>query len=46
MPAPAPLLLRRLGMPLITWTIRTPADLAKARRYVDQFTFEEFDPDA
>ena len=46
LPAPAPLLLRRLGMPLITWTIRTPADLAKARRYVDQITFEGFDPDA
>lgn len=46
LPAPAPILLRRLGIALICWTIRTPADLAKARRYTDQITFEGFDPDA
>ena len=40
------LFLRRLGVSLITWTIRTPADWAKARRYTDQITFEGFDPDA
>jgi glycerophosphoryl diester phosphodiesterase len=46
LPASAPLILRRLGMPLIAWTIRTPAEREKARRYCDQITFEGFDPDA
>ena len=46
LPAPAPLLLRRLGVDLICWTVRTPADREKARRYCDQITFESFDPDA
>lgn len=46
LPANAPLLFRHLGLPLITWTIRTPADRAKARQYTDQITFEGFDPDA
>ena len=45
--APAPLLVRRVfGVPLITWTIRTPADREKAHSYADQITFEGFDPDA
>jgi len=46
LPAPAPLLLRKLGVDLICWTVRTPADWEKARRYCDQITFEGFDPDA
>jgi glycerophosphoryl diester phosphodiesterase len=46
LPAPAPLLLRRLGVALICWTVRTPADHKKARRYCDQITFEGFDPDS
>ncbi len=47
LPAPAPLFLRRvIGLPLITWTIRTAAEREKARRYTDQITFEGFDPDA
>ena len=46
LPAPAPLLLRRLGVAADLWTVRTPADRAKARRYTDQITFEGFDPDA
>jgi glycerophosphoryl diester phosphodiesterase len=46
LPASAPLILRRFGMPLITWTVRTPADREKARLYCDQITFEGFDPDA
>jgi glycerophosphoryl diester phosphodiesterase len=45
LPALAPALARRLGLRLITWTIRTPADLAKAGRYTEQITFEGFDPD-
>jgi glycerophosphoryl diester phosphodiesterase len=46
LPADAPLLLRHFGLPLITWTIRTPEDWRKARQYTDQITFEGFDPDA
>ena len=46
LPANAPLMLRHVGVPLICWTVRTPADLDKAREYTDQITFEGFDPDA
>ena len=46
LPANAPLLLHHFGMTLITWTVRTREDWAKARQYVDQITFETFDPDA
>jgi glycerophosphoryl diester phosphodiesterase len=46
LPAPAPALLRRLGLPVITWTVRSPADQTKALRFADQITFEGFDPDA
>jgi glycerophosphoryl diester phosphodiesterase len=46
LPANAPLLLHHFGMTLITWTVRTPEDLAKAREYTDQITFEGFDADA
>lgn len=46
LPADAPLLLRHLGTPLLTWTVRTDTDLATARRYADQIIFEGFDPEA
>ncbi len=47
MPALAPLALRRIGgMPILTWTVRTPADRARAARWADQIIFEGFDPDA
>jgi glycerophosphoryl diester phosphodiesterase len=46
LPAPAPSILRAFGMPIITWTVRTVEDRAKAMRYADQITFEGFDPDA
>ena len=46
LPANAPLLLRHLGLPLLTWTVRTPADREVAHRYADQIIFEGFDPDA
>jgi glycerophosphoryl diester phosphodiesterase len=45
LPALAPALARRRGLRLITWTIRTRAERAKAKRYTDQITFEGFDPD-
>lgn len=47
LPAPAPSLLRRLfGLPLITWTVRTPEDRKRADLFADQMVFEGFDPDA
>ncbi|MEO8668879.1 MAG: glycerophosphodiester phosphodiesterase, partial [Bauldia sp.] len=46
LPADAPLLLRHVfRMPLLTWTVRTPADRATAGRWADQIIFETFDPD-
>jgi glycerophosphoryl diester phosphodiesterase len=43
LPAPAPLLGRYLlRMPLLTWTVRTEADRARARRWADQMIFEGF----
>jgi glycerophosphoryl diester phosphodiesterase len=45
LPTPAPLLARRLlGLPLISWTVRTPQERAKAERWTDQITFEGFAP--
>ena len=32
------------GRPVITWTVRTPAQRATTKRYADQMTFEGFDP--
>jgi glycerophosphoryl diester phosphodiesterase len=34
-----------LGRPLLTWTVRTPADRAHAARHADQIIFEGFRPD-
>jgi glycerophosphoryl diester phosphodiesterase len=33
-----------LGLPLLTWTVRTPSDRAQAERYADQMIFEGFRP--
>ena len=33
-----------LGLPVITWTVRTPADVEATRKYADQMTFEGFLP--
>ena len=45
LPAPAPLIARWiLGLPLICWTVRTPQDAAKARRWTGQITFEGIRP--
>lgn len=41
----APYLCRNaLGMPLMTWTVRTPADCETAARHADQMVFEGFTP--
>lgn len=36
--------LRARDVPVITWTVRNEAGVAKTRRYADQMTFEGFDP--
>jgi hypothetical protein len=32
-------------MPVITWTVRKPAEVAQTIAAADQMTFEGFDPD-
>lgn len=45
LPAIAPLLLRWIGRKkLMTWTVRDAANAKRLKRYVDQITFEGFDP--
>lgn len=45
LPALLPLTARyALGLPLLTWTVRTEADRACARRWADQMIFEGFRP--
>jgi glycerophosphoryl diester phosphodiesterase len=46
LPASAPLLIRHaLGVPLLTWTVKTEADRKVATRWANQMIFEGFDPD-
>jgi glycerophosphoryl diester phosphodiesterase len=45
LPAAVPLLARSLlGLPLLTWTVRSEADRARAERWADQMIFEGFRP--
>lgn len=45
LPAVAPLLAKFVaGLPLLAWTVRTEADLARALRYADAPIFEEIAP--
>ena len=44
LPALAPLAARRLGLPLLTWTIRSEAERAQVLRFADQVIFEGFLP--
>lgn len=44
MPNAASLFPRLLGAPVMTWTVRTPAQVETARRYADQMVFEGFIP--
>jgi glycerophosphoryl diester phosphodiesterase len=45
LPAPAPLMARYLlGLPLLTWTVRSPDDRRRAERWADQMIFEGFRP--
>lgn len=45
LPAVLPSVLNRLGLPLLTWTVRTPAQRAKAEAHADQVIFEDWRPD-
>ena len=41
LPAPAPWIARNIfGLPLLTWTVRTPEQRNRAARYADQMIFE------
>lgn len=45
LPAPAPWIARNIfGLPLLTWTVRTPEQRHRAARYADQMIFEGFVP--
>ncbi len=45
LPAPAPWIARHIfGLPLLTWTVRTQEQRARAARYADQMIFEGFHP--
>jgi glycerophosphoryl diester phosphodiesterase len=47
LPAAAPWIARHMfGCPLLTWTVRTPEQRARAARFADQMIFEGFVPDA
>jgi glycerophosphoryl diester phosphodiesterase len=46
LPALAPWIARNVfGCPLLTWTVRTPEQRARAARYADQMIFEGFKPE-
>jgi glycerophosphoryl diester phosphodiesterase len=45
LPAPAPWIARHIfGLPVLTWTVRTPEQREHAARYADQMIFEGFRP--
>jgi len=45
LPASAPWIARNIfGLPLLTWTVRTPEQRERAARYADQMIFEGFRP--
>lgn len=44
LPAAGPWLARRFGMPLLTWTVRTPDERRRAQLYADATIFEGFRP--
>ena len=47
LPSPAPFIARHVfGLPLLTWTVRSPEDRQRAARWADQAIFEGFTPAA
>lgn len=41
----APALVRRLGIPVLAWTVRSQTELARARRAADNIIFEDIRPE-
>jgi glycerophosphoryl diester phosphodiesterase len=47
LPAPAPWIARNIfGLPLLTWTVRTPEQRQRAAQHADQMIFEGFVPES
>jgi glycerophosphoryl diester phosphodiesterase len=44
LPVPTTRLARALGRPVLTWTVRTPQQRARAQAFADQMIFEGFHP--
>lgn len=44
LPSPVSRHFSRAGMPVLSWTVRTPEDVSRSNRYADQMTFEGFRP--
>jgi glycerophosphoryl diester phosphodiesterase len=44
LPAPATSVARRLGLPVVAWTVRTPEQRQRAETFADQMIFEGFRP--
>jgi glycerophosphoryl diester phosphodiesterase len=44
LPAPATRVARLLGLPVLTWTVRSEAQRERASRWADQMIFEGFRP--
>ncbi len=44
LPAAAPLIARKAGLPLLTWTVKSPHDREIADKYADAMVFEGFRP--
>lgn len=44
LPHAVPNMARHFGMPVLTWTVRTPEDRERAARFADQMIFEGFLP--
>jgi len=44
LPHPVPALARRLGLPVLAWTVKTPAQREKARGLADNIIFEQIRP--
>jgi glycerophosphoryl diester phosphodiesterase len=44
LPAPVPILARAIGLPLLTWTVRSDSDRRRAARWADQVIFEGWRP--
>jgi glycerophosphoryl diester phosphodiesterase len=42
LPAPATRVAHGLGLPVLTWTVRTPAQRERAAQWADQMIFEGF----